>query len=91
MSLNTVLAMHVDLTSCFSIAACPLQPKDRFRWNLLTAFPLLRRFLRSDWWPERINFEFTKYAFAALVALLFIGPQVLQRHPLLTTSFVKLM
>ena len=33
------------------------QPSDRFRWNLLKAFTPLRDFLRSEWWPERINFQ----------------------------------
>jgi polyferredoxin len=52
------------------------QPKDRLRViNLLRTVPGLREFLRSDWWPERINFEFTKYAFAVVVAALFIFPQ----------------
>lgn len=47
----------------------------RFRFNLLNAYPGLRRFLRSDWWPERINYGFTLVAFAILVVLLFVGPQ----------------
>lgn len=47
----------------------------RFRFNLLNAYPGLRRFLRSDWWPDRINYGFTLVAFAVVVVLLFIGPQ----------------
>ena len=51
------------------------QSRDRLRLDLLRAIPNLRKFLRSDIWPTRINFDFTVYAFAAVVALLFIGPQ----------------
>jgi transcriptional regulator with AAA-type ATPase domain/NAD-dependent dihydropyrimidine dehydrogenase PreA subunit len=47
----------------------------RFRFNLLNAYPGLRWFLRSDWWPDRINYGFTLGAFAVVVLLLFIGPQ----------------
>jgi hypothetical protein len=36
------------------------QPKGKkFRFNLLNTFPDLRRFLRSDWFPDRINYGFT--------------------------------
>jgi polyferredoxin len=45
------------------------------RFNLLNAYPKLRQFLRSDWWPDRINYGFTLTAFAIVVAVLFIGPQ----------------
>ncbi len=55
------------------------QTKKRlFRLNLLNAYPRLRRFLRSPWWPDRINYGFTLTAFAIVVVLLFVGPQ--QRH-----------
>ncbi|MBV8882656.1 MAG: cyclic nucleotide-binding domain-containing protein, partial [Chroococcidiopsidaceae cyanobacterium CP_BM_RX_35] len=47
----------------------------RFRFNLLNAYPGLRRFLRSPWWPDRINYGFTLVAFAIVVVLLFVGPQ----------------
>lgn len=50
-------------------------PKQQFRVNLLNAYPGLRRFLRSDWWPTRINYGFTLIFFALVVVLLFIGPQ----------------
>lgn len=50
-------------------------PKQRFRLNLLNAYPGLRTFLRSDWWPTRINYGFTLTAFALVVWLLFWGPQ----------------
>lgn len=49
--------------------------KDRLRMNLLTGIPLLRPILRSEFWPRTINFKFTAYVYAALVALLFLGPQ----------------
>jgi len=49
--------------------------KDRLRLDLLRSLPNLRKFLRSDIWPDTINFKFTAYAFAALVILLFVGPQ----------------
>jgi transcriptional regulator with AAA-type ATPase domain/NAD-dependent dihydropyrimidine dehydrogenase PreA subunit len=47
----------------------------RFRVNLLNAYPKLRQFLRSPWWPDRINYGFTLTAFAAIVTILFVGPQ----------------
>jgi hypothetical protein len=50
-------------------------PKERYRWDLLVAFPLLREFLRSGVWPEKINFGFTAYVYPVFVALLFLGPQ----------------
>lgn len=56
-----------------------VQTKKRlFRVNLLNAYPGLRRFLRSPWWPDRINYGFTLGVFAVVVLLLFVGPQ--QRH-----------
>jgi transcriptional regulator with AAA-type ATPase domain/NAD-dependent dihydropyrimidine dehydrogenase PreA subunit len=47
----------------------------RFRLNLLNAYPQLRQFLRSYWWPDRINYGFTLGAFAVIVAILMLGPQ----------------
>ena len=47
----------------------------RFRLNLLNTYPKLRHFLRSPWWPDRINYGFTLFAFAFVVTLLFVGPQ----------------
>lgn len=49
--------------------------KKQFRWNLLNAYPKLRSFLRSPWWPDRINYGFTLTVFALVVLLLFLGPQ----------------
>lgn len=52
------------------------QPKKQiFRVNLLNYYPKLRQFLRSDWWPDRINYGFTFVFFAFIVAVLFLGPQ----------------
>ena len=48
---------------------------NRFRLNLLNTYPKLRQFLRSPWWPDRINFGFTSWFYALVVALLFLGPQ----------------
>ncbi|MFB2972124.1 sigma 54-interacting transcriptional regulator [Aerosakkonema sp. BLCC-F183] len=52
--------------------------KKQFRFNLLNAYPSLRRFLRSPWWPDRINYGFTLSFFAIVIGLLFFGPQ--HRH-----------
>lgn len=54
--------------------------KKRFRVNLLNVYPGLRRFLRSSWWPDRINYSLTAPAFAIIVAVLFIGPQTRDRN-----------
>ena len=57
------------------------QPKGKkFRFNLLNAFPDLRRFLRSDWFPDRINYGFTFTFFAIVVATLFLAPQTRDRN-----------
>ena len=49
--------------------------KKQFRFNLLNAYPDFRRFLRSDWWPDRINYGFTLWFFAIIVVVGFVGPQ----------------
>ncbi|MCG6136201.1 MAG: sigma 54-interacting transcriptional regulator [Nostoc sp. LLA-1] len=54
--------------------------KKLFRLNLLNAYPRLRKFLRSPWWPDRINYGFTAAAFAITVSILFIGPQTRDRN-----------
>lgn len=51
------------------------EKQDRFRLNLLNTYPKLRQFLRSPWWPDRINFRFTSWFYVLVVALLFLGPQ----------------
>jgi transcriptional regulator with AAA-type ATPase domain/NAD-dependent dihydropyrimidine dehydrogenase PreA subunit len=47
----------------------------RFRVNLLNSYPKLRQFLRSPWYPDRINYGFTLGVFAIVVAMLMLGPQ----------------
>ncbi|KAB8316903.1 4Fe-4S binding protein [Tolypothrix campylonemoides VB511288] len=54
--------------------------KKQFRVNLLNAYPGLRKFLRSPWWPDRINYGFTLAAFAFIVGVLFVGPQTRDRN-----------
>ncbi|NDJ16234.1 sigma 54-interacting transcriptional regulator [Myxacorys almedinensis] len=52
----------------------------RFRVNLLNAYPKLRQFLRSPWWPDRINYGFVLGAFAIVVGMLMVGPQSRDRN-----------
>lgn len=47
----------------------------RFRLNLLNAYPQFRQFLRSPWWPDRINYGITLWLFAAVVLIGILGPQ----------------
>ncbi|MBF2015563.1 MAG: sigma 54-interacting transcriptional regulator [Rivularia sp. T60_A2020_040] len=49
--------------------------KKRFRFNLLNAYPQLRKILRSPWYPDRINYGITLTAFAVTIGILFFGPQ----------------
>jgi hypothetical protein len=49
--------------------------RDLCRYNILERFPEVRSFLRSEWWPERINFGFTRWVFPLVIAGLFLGPQ----------------
>ena len=49
--------------------------QQRFRMNLLNANPWLRRFLRSSWWPTRINYGLVLPLFLFVVVILFMGPQ----------------
>jgi transcriptional regulator with AAA-type ATPase domain/NAD-dependent dihydropyrimidine dehydrogenase PreA subunit len=49
--------------------------KKQYRLNLLNRYPKLRYFLRSDWYPDRINYGFTLSFFALIVLILFIAPQ----------------
>ncbi len=46
-----------------------------FRVNLLNAYPLLRRILRSPWWPDWMNTGVVAPLFALTVFILFWGPQ----------------
>ena len=52
----------------------------RFRINLLNAYPKLRQFLRSPWYPDRLNYGFTLGFFAVVVAVLMLGPQTRDRN-----------
>lgn len=54
--------------------------KQQFRFNLLNAYPKLRSFLRSPWYPDRINYGFTLIIFALVVGILFLGPQNRQEN-----------
>lgn len=54
--------------------------KKRFRLNLLNTYPNLRQFLRSPWWPDRLNYGFTLTVFALVVITLFVGPQTRDRN-----------
>jgi transcriptional regulator with AAA-type ATPase domain/NAD-dependent dihydropyrimidine dehydrogenase PreA subunit len=54
--------------------------KKRFRVNLLNLYPLLRKFLRSNWYPDKINYGFTTVAFAFAVGVLFLGEQTRDRN-----------
>jgi len=49
--------------------------KKQYRLNLLNKYPQLRRFLRSDWFPDKINYGFTLGFFAFIVLVLFLAPQ----------------
>lgn len=52
----------------------------QFRVNLLNAYPKLRQFLRSPWYPDRLNYGLTFGLFAVVVALLLFGPQTRDRN-----------
>lgn len=81
---NLVQRATVQLQGCNEITEEIIWPsqskKQQFRVNLLNAYPKLRKFLRSPWWPDRINYGFTLTAFAFIVAILFLGPQTRDRN-----------
>lgn len=54
--------------------------KKQYRLNLLNKYPKLRSFLRSDWFPTRINYGFTLWFFALIVLVLFLAPQNRQEN-----------
>ncbi len=54
--------------------------KQLFRWNLLNAYPWFRQLLTSDWYPDRVNYWFTAWAFPIVVLILFIAPQDRQHN-----------
>ena len=51
------------------------QKQQRLRFNLLNSYAKFRRFLRSPWWPTRINYWFTSWFYALVLIALFFGPQ----------------
>lgn len=55
----------------------------RFRVNLLNAYPRLRQFLRSPWYPDRVNYGFTSWVFAIVVVVLMLGPQTRDQNVML--------
>lgn len=55
----------------------------RFRLNLLNADPKLRQFLRSAWYPDRINYGFTSWVFPIVVLVLLFGPQTRDQNVML--------
>lgn len=63
----------------------PAQSKKRqLRLNLLNRYPDLRRFLRSPWWPDRLNYGLTLTLFTVVIALLWFGPQQRENNVALT-------
>ncbi|MEM7759769.1 MAG: cyclic nucleotide-binding domain-containing protein [Cyanobacteria bacterium P01_A01_bin.40] len=54
--------------------------KKQYRLNLLNKYPQLRHFLRSKWFPDRINYGFTLGFFNLIVLILFIAPQNRQEN-----------
>jgi transcriptional regulator with AAA-type ATPase domain len=54
--------------------------KKQYRLNLLNRYPRLRYFLRSDWYPTKINYGFTLGFFALIVLVLFLAPQNRQEN-----------
>lgn len=54
--------------------------RKQYRLNLLNKYPRLRHFLRSDWFPDKINYGFTLSLFAAVVLILFLAPQNRQEN-----------
>jgi transcriptional regulator with AAA-type ATPase domain/NAD-dependent dihydropyrimidine dehydrogenase PreA subunit len=49
--------------------------KKQWRINLLNTYPDIRKFLRSDWYPDKINYGFTALAFLIINIILFAAPQ----------------
>jgi transcriptional regulator with AAA-type ATPase domain/NAD-dependent dihydropyrimidine dehydrogenase PreA subunit len=54
--------------------------KKQFRFNLLNAYPRFRNFLRSPWWPDRLNYGVILSLFAFVVVMGFVGPQNRQEN-----------
>ena len=49
--------------------------KKQYRLNLLNKYPQLRSFLRSDWFPDKINYGFIFGFYTFVVIVLFVAPQ----------------
>ncbi len=47
----------------------------KFRLNLLNPYPSLRKFLRSSWFPDRLNYGLVLPLYTIVVILLFVAPQ----------------
>ncbi|MBE9045043.1 sigma 54-interacting transcriptional regulator [Pleurocapsales cyanobacterium LEGE 10410] len=54
--------------------------KKQYRLNLLNKYPQLRHFLRSDWFPDRINYGFVLGFYTLVVIVLFVAPQNRQEN-----------
>ncbi|MEM6612324.1 MAG: sigma 54-interacting transcriptional regulator [Cyanobacteria bacterium P01_C01_bin.72] len=54
--------------------------KKQYRLNLLNKYPQLRYFLKSDWFPSKINYGFTLSFFAFIILVLFLAPQNRQEN-----------
>ncbi len=52
----------------------------QFRFNLLNAYPNLRYFFRSDWFPTRLNYWLILPVYTIVVAVLFLAPQTIDRN-----------
>ena len=81
---NLVERAIVQLQGCSDISEEIIWPsqskKKQFRLNLLNKYRNLRYFLRSNWWPDRINYGFTLTFFAFIVFVLFLGSQNRQEN-----------
>ncbi|MEL6581054.1 MAG: sigma 54-interacting transcriptional regulator [Cyanobacteria bacterium J06621_12] len=54
--------------------------KKQYRLNLLNRYPQLRYFLKSDWFPTRINYGLILGFFTFVVLVLFLAPQNRQEN-----------
>ena len=54
--------------------------KKQYRLNLLNRYPKLRYFLRSDWFPYRINYGLVFGFYTLVVIVLFVAPQNRQEN-----------
>ncbi len=61
----------------------PGEKTRRFRLNLLNAYPKLRQFLRSQWYPDRINYGVISWVFPIVVVVLMVGPQTRDQNVML--------